>query len=593
MFRFLHGRIRFSRATPARTRNGRTFPLGVELLEGRLVPSTISAVSWQSAGVTHHALYAIGGDDAVYMNIDGGGYSSLGGYAKQISAGLDINGNPEVYAIGVDDAVYVDDGAGFVELGGYAKQISATSMGTVYAIDSDNSIWSYASKSGFTRLGGYALEISAGLDANGNAELYAVGSDNGLYVEDGSSFVALGGYVKQISATMQGTVYAIGMDDAVYINVNGSGFIGLGGYAKEISAGLDSNGNPELFAIGQDNSLYVNHGSGYLPLGGYLRDIAAPTVGVGVPGDLVFGIAADHTGQLNHGGVYTALGGYIQVSTVAGGTISAVSWQTISGAAYDAFYAIGMDDAVYVSVDGGPYTWIGGYAKQISAGLDANGNPEVYAIGLDDAVYVDVGAGFVSLGGYAKQISAATGGTVYAIGSDNAIWGYSSRSGVSHLGGYALDISAGVDANGIPDVYFIGSDHSLHVDDSGASLNLGGYVKQISATLQGIVYAIGMDDAVYASVSGSGFIALGGYAKAISAGLDASGNPELFALGQDNSLYLYHGGGFIALGGYLRDIAAPAITAGLPGNVIFGIGSDHTGQLSLGGIYINLGGYIL
>jgi hypothetical protein len=542
--------------------------------------------------VTHHVLYAIGGDDAAYSNIDGGGYTSLGGYAKQLSAGLDANGNPEVYAIGKDDAVYVNHGAGFIDLGGYAKQISATALGTVYAIDSDNSVWEYASKSGVVHLGGYALEISAGLDDNGNPEVYAIGSDNSLYVDDGSGFVNLGGYVKQISATVQGTVYAIGMDDAVYANVNGGGFIALGGYAKEISAGMDSNGNAELFALGQDNSLYVNHGSGFIPLGGYLRDIAAPTVGAAVPGDLVFGITSDHTGYLNQGGVYTNLGGYIQVSNQAGATITAVSWQTTSGAGYDALYAIGMDDAVYVSVDGGPYTWLGGYAKQISASLDANGNPEVYAIGMDDAVYLDDGVGFIDLGGYAKQISATPGGTVYAIGSDNAVWAYSSRSGISHLGGYALAISAGLDSNGIPDVYYIGSDHSLHVDDQGTSINQGGYVKQISATMQGIVYAIGIDDGVYANVNGGGFIALGGYVKEICAGLDSNGNAELFALGQDNSLYLNHGTGFIPLGGYLRDITAPAMGAAVPGDLVFGIAYDHTGRLSQGNVYANLGGYI-
>jgi hypothetical protein len=590
MFRFLHGCFR--RAKPVRMGHARSCRLDVEFLEGRLVPSTISAVSWQSAGVTHHALYAIGGDDAVYLNVDGGGYTSLGGYAKQLSAGLDASGNPEVYAIGLDDAVYLDDGAGFIDLGGYAKQISTANGGIIYAIDGDNSVWSYSAKSGFIHLGGYALDISAGLDANGNAEVYAIGADNSLYVDDGNSFMDLGGYCKQISATVQGTVYAIGLDDAAYVDMNGGGFAALGGYAKEIAAGLDANGNPELFAIGQDNSLYLNHGNGFIALGGYLRDIAAPAVGVGVPGDLVFGIAADHTGHLNQGGVYTNLGGYIQVTTPPGGTISAVSWQTTSGASYDALYVIGMDDAVYVSVDGGTYSWVGGYAKQISAGLDANGNPEVYAIGLDDALYVNDGAGFVDLGGYAKQISATAGGTVYAIGGDNSIWGYSSRSGVSHLGGYALDLSAGIDASGTPDVYFISSDHSLRVDDGGASLNFGGYLKQVSATTQGIVYAIGMDDATYVDINGGGFIALGGYAKEIAAGLDSSGNPELLAIGEDNSLYVNHGSGFIFLGGYLRDIAAPALNAAVPGNLVFGVAADHTGHLNQAGAYINLGGYI-
>jgi hypothetical protein len=591
MFRFLHGCFRSAGAKQVPRGRGRSSRLGVELLEGRLVPSTISAISWQSMGATHHALYAIGGDDGVYVSLDGGGYSSLGGYAKQIGAGLDASGNPDLYAIGIDDSIYYDDGPGFIDLGGYAKKISATTLGTVYAIGSDNSVWSYANKTGWVSLGGYALDISAGLDVNGNPEVYAIGSDNSLYVNDGNGFVSLGGYVKQISATVQGTVYAIGMDDAVYVNVNGSGFVDLGGYAKEISAGLDSYGNPELFAIGQDNSLYVNQGSGFVALGGYLRDIAAPAVGVAVPGDVVYGIAADHTGRLNQGGVYANLGGYIQLTTPPGGTITSVSWQTLSGATFDAVYTIGMDDAIYVSVNGGNFTWLGGYAKEVSAGVDANGNPEVYAIGMDDAVYVDNGSGFIDLGGYAKAISATAQGTLYAIGANNSVWAYSPRTGMVNLGGYALALSAGIDANGNPSVYYIGSDHSLHVDDSGGSIDLGGYVKQISATTQGTVYAIGMDDATYAEVNGGGFIPLGGYAVEISAGLDINGNPELFAIGQDDSLYVNHGNGFIALGGYLRDISAPAVGVAVPGDIVIGIAADHTDRLNDGGLYANLGGY--
>ena len=196
----------------------------------------------------------------------------------------------------MDDAVYVNNGSGFVDLGGYAKQISADALGTVYAIGRDNSIWAYSTRSGVVQLGGYALQISAGIDSYGNPDVYFIGSNHSLNVDDGGATVNLGGYVKQISATMQGTVYAIGMDDATYADVNGGGFIALGGYAKEISAGLDTNGNPELFAIGQDNSLYVNHGSGFIPLGGYLRDLTAPEVGVAVYGDVAYGIGSDHIG---------------------------------------------------------------------------------------------------------------------------------------------------------------------------------------------------------------------------------------------------------------------------------------------------------
>src|SRR5207248_871936 len=155
---------------------------------------------------------------------DGGGYTRLGGYVKQISVGLDADGYPEVYGIGLDDALYAYKGGFFANLGGYVKAISATAKGTVYVIGGDDSVFVHLGTGGFTSLGGYALQISAGLNAAGNAEVYAIGSNNGLFVNSGGGFVNLGGYVKQISATVKGTVYAIGGDDAAYINVNGGGF---------------------------------------------------------------------------------------------------------------------------------------------------------------------------------------------------------------------------------------------------------------------------------------------------------------------------------------------------------------------------------
>ena len=58
----------------------------------------------------------------------------------------------------------------------------------------------------------------------------------------------------------------------------GGGFVPLGGYVKQISASLDATGKPEVFAVGSDDALWVNHatgpdgtGSGFVRLGG-LRD---------------------------------------------------------------------------------------------------------------------------------------------------------------------------------------------------------------------------------------------------------------------------------------------------------------------------------
>src|SRR5215472_4221285 len=103
--------------------------------------STTSAVAWTSGGVTHSALYAIGQNDNVEVSVDGGSFTNLGGYAKQVSAGLDVFNKPEVYAIGADNAVWVNKGSGWVSLGGYAKAISATIDNTVYAIGTNDDLF--------------------------------------------------------------------------------------------------------------------------------------------------------------------------------------------------------------------------------------------------------------------------------------------------------------------------------------------------------------------------------------------------------------------------------------------------------------------
>ena len=75
------------------------------------------------------AVYAIGADNAVY-EIGSSGVVKLGGYAKQISAGLDGFGHPEAFAIGLDDALYAQRGLGFVRLGDFVTEVSAPAVET-------------------------------------------------------------------------------------------------------------------------------------------------------------------------------------------------------------------------------------------------------------------------------------------------------------------------------------------------------------------------------------------------------------------------------------------------------------------------------
>jgi Tectonin domain len=198
-------------------------------------------------------------------------------------------------------------------------------------------------------------------------------------------------------------------------------------------------------------------------------------------------------------------------------TLSAISW-TSGGLQHSATFGIGSNDSVYINEDATGWVSLGGYAQQISAGLNAAGSPEVFAIGSNDALYVNHldGKGWVGLGGYVKAISATTDNTVFAIGSNDSVY-VNSGSGFVSLGGYALQISAGLNAAGSPEVFAIGSNNALYLNhlDGKGWVGLGGYVREIAAPafetgLSGDVeYAIGENQGGF--LYRSGFVSLGGY----------------------------------------------------------------------------------
>ena len=88
--------------------------------------------------------------------------------------------------------------------------------------------------------------------------MHAIGADNAVWVNKGSGWVSLGGYVKAISATVENTVYAIGVNDDVFVGhgTPGLGWVDTGLKARQISAGADAIGNPEVYVIGFDNAVY-------------------------------------------------------------------------------------------------------------------------------------------------------------------------------------------------------------------------------------------------------------------------------------------------------------------------------------------------
>ena len=115
------------------------------------------------------------------------------------------------------------------------------------------------------------------------------------FVNDGRGWVGLPGQVKQISGAANDTLYAIGTDNAVYVNHNvssgGTGWTDLGGQVSQISAGMDASGKTDVFAIGTPSThAFINDGNGWVDFGCSAVEIAAPAFGVAVPGN-TFAIA--------------------------------------------------------------------------------------------------------------------------------------------------------------------------------------------------------------------------------------------------------------------------------------------------------------
>jgi hypothetical protein len=132
------------------------------------------------------------------------------------------------------------------------RAVSGTSGGVAHQAVSTigaDAVYVTVDATGNERLGGDAKRIGAGLDASGRPEVFAIGANNSIRVDRGSGWVNLGGYVRQISATRDNTVYAIGMDDAAYANTGTLGVLTpMRGIVKQIGAGLDASRRLEVFS---------------------------------------------------------------------------------------------------------------------------------------------------------------------------------------------------------------------------------------------------------------------------------------------------------------------------------------------------------
>ena len=259
---------------------------------------------------------------------------------------------------------------------------------------------------------------------------------------------------------------------------------------------------------------------------------------------------------------------------------------------------------------------LGGAAKQVTVGKNADGRMELFYAGLDDLLYhnwqgVPNGPfqGQAPLGGAAKQIAVGSNADgrieVFYVGPDDCL--YHNWQGVpngpfqgeSSLGGAAKQIVVGSNADGRMEVFHIGTDDLLYHNWQGVpngpfqgESSLGGAAKQIvvgsNADGRMEVFYIGTDDLLYHNWQGvsngpfQGESCLGGAAKQIVVGSNADGRMEVFHIGTDDLLYHNWQGvpngpfqGQVPLGGAAKQIA---------------VGSNADGRMEV--FYIGMNGLL-
>jgi hypothetical protein len=178
------------------------------------------------------------------------------------------------------------------------------------------------------------------------------------------------------------------------------------------SPSTDAKGNPEVFALASDHSLWVRTESAWTLLSpaGTIEALSA------APGDVVFVVAGD-----------------------------ASLWQHASGAWAELSPA--------------------GTILACSAGVDPAGHAEVFALASDASLWRHTSAGWAELSaaGTISSVS-ASGDAVFVMASNATLWEHTAVgwSALPHSGpATSAAISAGTDASGAPALFALGTDSSL------------------------------------------------------------------------------------------------------------------------------------
>jgi hypothetical protein len=163
-----------------------------------------------------------------------------------------------------DENIVRWDGTKFVALpGGNTSQDVAVSGGTFYCIGNDTRIWQNSGSGGWFMT---AQGAAKRLTSDNRNQLWAIGTDNGIWSRTGQSWAQYpGGGAGSDIAAYNGVPYVIGTSTQIYRGT-GSGWEELSGSGLAKKIAIDQT-TGTVWVIGMDNGIYYHNGTGWTKYG--------------------------------------------------------------------------------------------------------------------------------------------------------------------------------------------------------------------------------------------------------------------------------------------------------------------------------------
>jgi len=334
--------------------------------ECKIMMGLWAALDWELAGEFNYVSPITAKFDWIKFS-QTAGWENLGGFiTSNPSIIIDSQGQTHIFARGGDNALWHNLDGTWLSLGGtitsdpYAIK---DSQGTIHVLvrGADNALWDRTVDGGWTYLGGIiSSNPSAALSSENHIKVAVKGTDSTLWMKDVTTgnWTALGGVITSnpqaiLDSSGRMHIMTIGGDDSLWDNIDGS-WISLGGIIASDPKPCLNPANPGIiytFIQGSDSALWRN-------------DLDTST---------------NTASWQGLGGAISPNGGSIDEGNPAPVT-------DLNGAIHA--FIQGADGALWDNADG-TWQGLGRTIKSSpSAMRDANGSLNVAAVGEDDSIWV-------------------------------------------------------------------------------------------------------------------------------------------------------------------------------------------------------------